>query len=65
MNDISNMAKRDLEAVLHPMTQISALNKTGAMMIVRGEGIYFYDENGNQYIDGLSGLWCTSLGYAN
>jgi 4-aminobutyrate--pyruvate transaminase len=65
VNDISKMAERDLEAVFHPMTQISVLNETGAMMIVRGEGIYVYDENDNQYIDGLSGLWCTSLGYAN
>lgn len=35
------------------------------MMIVKGEGIYVWDDAGNQYIEGLSGLWCTSLGYAN
>ena len=65
MNDMSTMMKRDLDAVFHPMTQISTLNDTGPMMVVRGEGVYLYDENGNQYIDGLAGLWCTSLGYAN
>ena len=65
MNKPTSLSERDLAAVFHPMTQISTLNQTGAMMIVRAEGIYLYDDQGNQYIDGLAGLWCTSLGYAN
>lgn len=65
MNKPTSLSERDLAAVFHPMTQISTLNRTGAMMIVRAEGIYLYDDQGNQYIDGLAGLWCTSLGYAN
>ncbi|MCB1746245.1 MAG: aminotransferase class III-fold pyridoxal phosphate-dependent enzyme [Gammaproteobacteria bacterium] len=65
MSSFSPMATRDLAAVFHPMTQISTLNEQGPMMIVRGEGIHVWDEAGNQYIDGLAGLWCASLGYAN
>ncbi len=65
MNKFTNLAERDLASVFHPMTQISVLNEQGPMMIVRGEGIYVWDEHGKQYIDGLAGLWCTSLGYAN
>ena len=29
----------------------------------RGKGIYVYDENGKEYIEGLAGLWCASLGF--
>ena len=64
-NPMSEMAARDLNAVFHPMTQYAALQQQGPLMIVRGEGIYVYDDQGKQYIDGLAGLWCTSLGYAN
>ena len=31
----------------------------------RGEGPYIYDDTGKQYLEGMSGLWCTSLGYGN
>ena len=65
MNQKTAMQNRDLEAVFHPMTDMSRLSNDGPLMVVRGEGIYVYDENDNQYIDGLAGLWCTSLGYAN
>ncbi|MGR8918820.1 MAG: aminotransferase [Gammaproteobacteria bacterium] len=63
--ELSDLATRDLSAVLHPMAQMATLKEQGPLMIVRGEGIYVYDDAGNQYIDGLAGLWCTSLGYAN
>ncbi|MGE0486520.1 MAG: aminotransferase [Gammaproteobacteria bacterium] len=65
MSSFSPMAERDMASVFHPMTQISTLNEQGPMMIVRGEGIHVWDDAGKQYIDGLAGLWCTSLGYAN
>ena len=35
------------------------------MIVTRGEGIYVYDDQGNRYIEGLAGLWCTALGYGN
>ncbi|MAT93674.1 MAG: aspartate aminotransferase family protein [Halioglobus sp.] len=38
---------------------------TEQLVIERGEGVYVYDDTGKQYLEGLSGLWCTSLGYGN
>src|ERR1700690_715010 len=32
-------------------------------IIVRGEGCYVYDENGNRYLDGLSALFCVNIGH--
>ncbi len=32
-------------------------------IIVRGDGCYVYDEGGNRYLDGLSGLFCVNAGH--
>ena len=60
---LSNAAVRDIETVIHPYTNLDSFRETGPMIIERGEGIYVFDNGGNKYIEGLSGLWCTSLGY--
>lgn len=65
MNTFSNLAARDAEDVLHPLAPLGQLKDQPPMMIQRGEGIRVFDDRGNGYIDGLSGLWCTSLGYSN
>ena len=31
----------------------------------RGEGIYVWDAKGDQYLDGISGVWVMSLGHSN
>ncbi|MFD1362411.1 aminotransferase [Lentibacillus salinarum] len=33
------------------------------MVAVSGEGSWFKDEEGNAYLDGVSGLWCLNVGY--
>ncbi|MCF6431729.1 aminotransferase [Leisingera sp. MMG026] len=48
--------------VIYPTTNFTA---TEQLCLERGEGIYVYDTDGNKYIEGLAGLWCTSLGYSN
>lgn len=32
-------------------------------IIVRGEGCYVYDDQGNRYLDGLSALFCVNVGH--
>jgi adenosylmethionine-8-amino-7-oxononanoate aminotransferase len=32
-------------------------------IIARGEGAYVWDEHGNRYLDGLSGLFCSNAGH--
>jgi len=59
----SNMAVRDIEALIHPYTNLEAFRMTGPLILDRGEGIYVYDTEGRQYIEGLAGLWCTALGF--
>ncbi len=65
MQDLSNFAARDIETLIHPYTNLDAFRKTGPTIIDRGEGVYVTDSRGKRYIEGLAGLWCTSLGYGN
>lgn len=63
MASLSNAAVRDVETVIHPYTNLDAFRAAGPMIIERGEGIHVWDADGRKYIEGLAGLWCTSLGY--
>ena len=38
-------------------------DRTNAVTIVRGEGAYIYDAEGNRYLDGTAGLWYTLIGH--
>jgi adenosylmethionine-8-amino-7-oxononanoate aminotransferase len=52
----------NMSHVLYPTTNLKA---TEQQVIVRGEGVYVYDNQGRQYLEGTAGLWCTALGYGN
>lgn len=51
-----------MSAVIYPTTNLKA---TEQMIVDRGEGVYIYDSQGKQYLEGMAGLWCTGLGYNN
>ncbi|MDH4039818.1 MAG: aminotransferase [Gammaproteobacteria bacterium] len=51
-----------MSAVIYPTTNLMA---TEQLVIERGEGVYIYDNQGKQYLEGMAGLWCTGLGYGN
>jgi putrescine aminotransferase len=55
--------KSDAAHHLHAFVDQKALNHEGPRVMVRGEGVYLWDNDGNRYIDGMSGLWCTNVGY--
>ena len=61
----NSMAGRDIASYLHPYTNLKTHQETGPLIITRGEGVNVFDEDGNKYIEGLAGLWCTSLGFSN
>ena len=58
-----SLQAKDLEYVLHPSTNLAAHLESGPMVQERAKGVYIYDDKGNQYLEGMSGLWCTALGY--
>ena len=55
---------RDIEFHLHSYTHPSTLSKEGPHIINKGDGIYVFDATGKKFIEGMSGLWCASLGFS-
>ena len=62
---LSNMQTRDVEALLHPYTNGAVHRQTGAHVISEGKGIFVYDDQGREYIEGMAGLWCAGLGFGD
>jgi len=65
MAPLSNLQARAVETLLHPYTNQATFRETGPLVIERGKGVYIYDADGKAYLEGMSGLWCTALGYDN
>ncbi len=51
-----------MTSMIYPTTNPLA---TEQLILERGEGVYVFDSSGKPYLEGLAGLWCTSLGYGN
>lgn len=48
---------------LHPFSDFLDMSKRKARVVVKGKGCKIWDSEGNDIIDGMSGLWCVNLGY--
>ncbi|HTA28818.1 MAG TPA: aminotransferase class III-fold pyridoxal phosphate-dependent enzyme, partial [Bacteroidia bacterium] len=62
-SNLSNIPERDRQVTWHPFTH----QKEAAypLNIVKGDGVYLIDENGNKYIDAFSSWWVNLHGHAN
>jgi 4-aminobutyrate--pyruvate transaminase len=59
----NSLAARDIAALVHPYTNLRAHETDGPVVMAKGRGIYVVDDSGKEYIEGLAGLWCASLGF--
>ena len=53
----------DTAHYLHPFTDYKQLGRKGSRVITRAEGVYLWDSDDNQILDGMAGLWCVNVGY--
>ena len=51
------------QRLLHPMTHPGTVRDALPDIIVRGEGSWIFDVDGQRLIDGVGGLWCANLGF--
>ena len=65
MAPLSNLQTRAVETLIHPYSNQATIRETGPTVFERGKGVYIYDTDGKQYLEGMAGLWCTALGYDN
>ncbi len=59
----NSAAARDVAHHLHPFTNAARHEADGPLVMSGGHGVHVRDSQGRDYIEGMSGLWCTSLGY--
>ena len=60
---MNSAASRDIAYHVHGYTNLKTHEQRGPLIITSGSGIRVTDDTGKSYIEGLSGLWCTSLGF--
>lgn len=56
---------RDISYVLHPNTDARKHLACGPQIIVGGEGVHVFDNQGRKYIEAMSGLWSVAVGFGN
>jgi 4-aminobutyrate--pyruvate transaminase len=59
----NSAARRDIAYHLHSYTNAKKHEVDGPLVISSGKGIFVYDDEGRDYLEGLAGLWCVSLGW--
>ena len=65
MQDLPNSVEGwDIAAHLHPYTNARTHLDIGPMIIEEGKGVHVWDNSGNKYIEAMSGLWSTALGFS-
>lgn len=62
---LTNLQTRDLDSVLHPYSPLHKLREMGPLILESGKGVHVTDTQGNSYIEGMAGLWCTGLGFGD
>jgi 4-aminobutyrate--pyruvate transaminase len=60
----NSLSARSPASLIHPYSDLRALETAGPLVITRGEGVHVIDEAGNRYLDAMAGLWCASLGFS-
>lgn len=59
------VSQRDRRWHLHSQTNPDLHERSGPLVIERGDGPHVFDSEGNRYIDVMAGLWCASLGFSH
>jgi 4-aminobutyrate---pyruvate transaminase len=60
----NSLSSRDIASTVHPYTNLKIHETEGPLVITQGHGCFVRDEHGKDYLEGMAGLWCTSLGFS-
>ncbi len=61
---MSTLSELDRRYLFHPMTALATHEQSGpASVMVKGEGVWLEDSEGQRYLDAIAGLWCVNVGY--
>lgn len=52
------------EHLVHSFSDLHSLDAPDARTVItQAEGAYVFDARGNQFLDGMAGLWCVNVGH--
>lgn len=60
-----SLQDRSRQFLWHPCTQMKRLETVAPLAIVKGEGAWLFDAEGNRYLDAISSWWVNLFGHAN
>jgi len=63
--DTIHLQELDKHYIWHPFTPMQTWLDEPPLVIVKGQGCYLYDSQGNRYLDAVSSLWCNVHGHAH
>ena len=58
-----SISEKDLKYIWHPYTQMK--NAGAPIAIIKGKGVWLFDESGNKYIDAISSWWVNCHGHSH
>uniref|UniRef100_A0A831UCT3 Adenosylmethionine-8-amino-7-oxononanoate aminotransferase n=1 Tax=Geobacter metallireducens TaxID=28232 RepID=A0A831UCT3_GEOME len=61
--DTTTLREYDRTHVWHPFTQMKEWEESDPVVIVKGEGSWLVDSEGNRYLDGVAAIWTNVHGH--
>jgi adenosylmethionine---8-amino-7-oxononanoate aminotransferase len=61
--DTKTLREYDRQHVWHPFTQMREWQESEPLIIVRGEGSWLIDSDGNRWLDGVASIWTNVHGH--
>ncbi len=64
MHDRNFLIENNARSIWHPMAHPAEMRERPPRIIMKGEGAYVTDIDGNEVLDAVGGLWNVNLGYS-
>ncbi len=62
LSDQVHLKPEELDSLWMPFTANRQF-KSAPRMLVKAEGMYYWDDQGRKILDGIAGMWCCNLGH--
>ncbi|WP_075997687.1 aspartate aminotransferase family protein [Salaquimonas pukyongi] len=59
----ADLRQKDAAHHFHPFTDHKTLGLDERRVMVRADGVWMWDSDGNRIMDGMAGLWCVNVGH--
>ncbi len=64
-DQVNSPGARYSRHVLQAYGDLDGLKTEPPVMVTKAKGVYVYDDEGKEYIEGAAGMWCAALGFSD